>query len=115
MKVLILGVTNRAGLSLLRKLAKDGVMVVGADEELYPLGLHSRYSGQYYTYKCDSSLELITSLQDILIREKPDVLIPIKHTLELVEHREQIERYTRVLLPVRESYQLADDNYKTLE
>jgi predicted ATP-grasp superfamily ATP-dependent carboligase len=115
MKVLILGVTTRAGLSLLRKLAKDGVMVVGADIEPYPLGLHSRYSGQYHTYKCDTSLELITSLQEILIREKPDVLIPIKHSRELVEHREQIERYTRVLLPVRESYQVANDNYKTLE
>ena len=90
-------------------------MVVGADEELYPLGLHSRYCGQYYTYKCDTSLELIVSLQDILIREKPDVLIPLKHTRELVEHRDQIERYTSVLLPVRESYQVADDNYKTLE
>lgn len=115
MKVLILGVTTRAGLSLLRKLAKDGVTVIGADVEPYPLGLHSKYSRQYYTYKCDSSLEFITSLQDILLRERPDVLIPIKHTRELIEHREQIERYTHVLLPPLESYQAANDNHTTLE
>lgn len=115
MKVLILGVTTRAGLSLLRKLAKEGVMVVGADVEPYPLGLHSRYSGPYHTYKCDSTLDIISSLKTILISEKPDVLIPLKHTRELVKYREQIERYTQVLLPAKESYQVADDNYKTLE
>ena len=115
MKVLILGVTTRAGLSLLRKLAKEGVMVVGADVEPYPLGLHSRYSGPYHTYKCDSTLDIISSLKTILISEKPDVLIPLKHSRELVKYREQIERYTQVLLPAKESYQVADDNYKTLE
>jgi len=115
MKVLILGVTTRGGQSLLRKLAKDGVTVVGADVETYPLGLHSRYCGKYYTYKADSSLDIITSLLDILMRERPDVLIPVKHTRELVEYRDQIERYVRMLLPVRESYQVADDNRTTLE
>ena len=115
MKVLILGVTNRSGLSLLRNLVREGVTVIGADVVQYPWQLHSRYSKQYYTYNCDSSQNFITTLEAILQLEKPDVLIPIKHTRELVEHREQIERYTRVLLPDRESYQIADDNYKTLQ
>lgn len=115
MKVLILGVTNRAGLSILRKLAREGITVIGADVEQYPWQLHSKYSKQYYTYKYDTSQNFITTLQSILQDEKPDVLIPIKHTKELVEHREQIERYTNLLLPEQESYKTANDNYKTLQ
>lgn len=115
MKVLILGVTTRAGLSLLRKLAKDGVSVIGADEVLYPWGLHSRYSKKYYHYDASDSVTFIYSLEKILEHEKPDILIPVKNTGELIEHRRRIESHTHLLLPPIESYLAANDNLNTLQ
>lgn len=115
MKVLIVGANTRSGLSMLRILARQGVAVIGADELSYPYGLHSKYTKKYYSYNSETGSRVFDSIRDILDREQPDVLIPMKCSRELHPYREQLEQFTRVLLPDPAGFRIADDNRLTLE
>jgi len=118
MKVLVAGATRSYGMAAIRSLAKNGCGVVGADERKLPFSMHSRYTKPYYIYPGAQRDGFLDAIIRIIRKEKPDVMLPMVSTKLvslLSQHRKEIEKYTRLLVPNYESLSVAEDNRMTIE
>lgn len=118
MKVLVAGATRSYGMAAIRSLAKNGYEVIGADDRKLPLSLHSRYTKPYYIYPGAQKDGFWGAIIKIIEKEKPDVMLPMISTklVSLIsQHRKEIEKYTRLLVPNYESLSVAEDNRMTIE
>lgn len=104
MKVLVTGATRNTGLGVIRAIAEAGHEVIGADERALPFGLHSRYCGRYLLHAREGSDEFISSLLEIVRRQRPDVFVPLDAEGAISQHREAFRQLTQLLAPPYASY-----------
>ncbi|MGZ8463396.1 MAG: carboxylate--amine ligase [Candidatus Deferrimicrobiaceae bacterium] len=116
MKVLVTNCTRNSGLTAMRALANAGWDVLGADDRLLPLGLHSRYSAvAYERLPAEDDPAFAPALLDLLDKVHPDVLIPTRGIGAACGVREEIGRRTRCLLPSPEAFEGLMDKKRLFE
>ena len=114
-KVLVLNATARSGLVVIQSLAKNGFTVIGADDRCLPFDLHSRYTIPYFTLPNAKDPLFMPRLKGLLKQQKPDVLFQQFCAEPVSMHREEIEKYTNILVPDYDGFSAANDNRRTLE
>lgn len=116
MKALVTNCTRNSGLTALRALAGAGWSVLGADDRLFPLGLHSRYAGApYEQLPAENDPLFAPALLDLLDRVRPDVLIPTRGIETACRIRAEIARRSRSLLPSPDAFEGLMDKARLLE
>jgi len=119
--VLVLDGNEFSTLSIVRSLGRQNLTVtVGTEIEVKnPISQYSKYTTNVYIYpnpltEADS---FITHITKYLSNNNFDLLIPVteKTTLILAQHREQIERYTRLALPDYATLQLVSNKDQTFK
>ncbi len=116
MKALVTNCTRNSGLTALRALAGAGWTVLGADDRLFPLGLHSRFANApYELLPAEDDPFFAPALLDLLDRVRPDVLIPTRGIETACRIRPEIARRTRSLLPSPDAFEGLMDKARLLE
>lgn len=116
MKALVTNCTRNSGLTALRALAGAGWTVLGADDRLFPLGLHSRFaSAPYELLPAEGDPLFAPALLDLLDRVRPDVLIPTRGIETACRIRSEITQRCRSLLPSPDAFEGLMDKARLLE
>jgi len=97
---------KRSALAAARSLGKKGIEVIGCSEKKWAPGFFSRYCMKKYVY-CSPFKDIqryLEDIQEIIRKEKPEVLLPINEEtlLPLLKHREDFERLIKLPLPSNE-------------
>jgi predicted ATP-grasp superfamily ATP-dependent carboligase len=116
MKALVTNCTRNSGLTALRALAGADWSVLGADDRLFPLGLHSRYvDAPYERLPAEDDPLFAPALLNLLDRVRPDVLIPTRGIEAACRIRAEIARRTRSLLPSPDAFEGLMDKARLFE
>jgi predicted ATP-grasp superfamily ATP-dependent carboligase len=115
MKVLVTDVTANSGMAVIRSLARHGWTVAGAAVRRLPFNVHSRYTKPYHVVPQPREARYVERLLAVLKGERADVLLPVSAPRPIVEHQDRLSRWCRLLLPPPASYDVADDNQRTIE
>ncbi|HVO73542.1 MAG TPA: ATP-grasp domain-containing protein [Ignavibacteriaceae bacterium] len=105
--MLLIGATRRAGTAAANALIKEGFTVIGSDDRKFPFNIHSKHTKPYYKtarFDCGRFYEDVLAL---IKKEKPDAVLPLLGSNQISLHKEEIKRYTNVLIPAYESFSTA--------
>lgn len=115
MKILLTNCTRNAGLIVLRALARGGHELCAADDRALRFGLHSRYVRRYERLPHESSAEFAGELLNLVRRQRPDVLLPLRGTAAVSRWREHFEHETQVLVPNYDAFEAVEDKERLAE
>lgn len=115
MKILVTNCTRNSGLAVLRRLARNGHQVVGADDRRLPFGLHSRYAPPYELVPDEHADDYVDRLISLIERHRPDVLLPFAGAERVCREFSRFESITRVLVPAHSSFMALHDKKQVLE
>ena len=113
MKVLVTGSSLKIGMAVIHSLSRKGCIVVGADQQLFPI--YSRHLKSHYIHASYSDSKFYEDILSIIEKEKPDVFIPIGGTKEVSFYKNEINKYVNTLVPDYKSFSAAFDKKKTYE
>lgn len=108
----------RSSLAVIRSLGKQGLDVTAGEETRCATGVFSRYCRRGLVYPSPKKAEerFIGYLLDTLRSGEIDVLFPVADAClkPIVDHEEEISRYTRIALPPRDIFMAGYDKGTTL-
>jgi predicted ATP-grasp superfamily ATP-dependent carboligase len=118
-KVLLTDCWTRKTLSAVRSLGAEGLEVHAVTHKRLSPAVYSRFVRRRYIFP-DPSADpnaYLDRILDLLKKEKFDCLIPFEEiSMEIfLGARQEIEKYTRLPLPERDSFHLANNKWATLQ
>ena len=115
MKILVTNCTRNSGLAVIRRLARNGHQIIGADDRRLPFGLHSRYVPPYELIPDEHADDYVECLISLVEKHRPDVLLPFAGAERVCQEYSRFESVTRVLLPDHSSFLALHDKKRVLE
>jgi predicted ATP-grasp superfamily ATP-dependent carboligase len=107
LKVLLIGATRRSGTAAANALIKEGFTIIGSDDRKFPFNIHLKHTKPYYKNAPFTEDQFYRDILILIKKEKPDVILPVLGSNQISLHKEEIRKYTNVLIPDYESFSSA--------
>ncbi|KAF5041169.1 ATP-grasp domain-containing protein [Methanoculleus sp.] len=108
----------RSSLAVIRSLGKQGLDVTAGEETRYATGAFSRYCNRRLVYPSPKRKEeqFIEYLLETLRSTETDAIFPVADAClkPIIDHEEEISRYTQIALPPRDIFMKGYDKGVTL-
>lgn len=117
-KILLLYGDGTQAIPVVKSLYKAGYIVDAVAETKYGYGSNSRYLNKCFYYdKLEDVDKYYTFLVDLLQKEHYDAVFPLRdeNTKLLCKYREQLQRYTRFVVPDNETFEQGFDKHRLMK
>ena len=108
----------RSSLAVIRSLGKKGLDVTAGEETRFATGGFSKYCKRRVVYPSpkNQSNEFVSHLLNLLQNDNYDVLFPVADAClkPIIDHEEEISKYTRIALPPRNVFLRGYDKASTI-
>lgn len=108
----------RSSLAVIRSLGKQGLNVTAGEETKFTTGFFSKYCNHHVVYPSPKKhkTEFIDYMLNKIKNNKYDVIMPVADAclLPLIEHEDEISKYSKLALPPRQIFMKAYDKGNTL-
>lgn len=108
MKILITGTTPNSGMAIINALNKEKNIFIGIYEKKLPFNIHSKYIKPYYISSF-SDKKFYEEILFIINKEKPDIVIPVGGAKYISKLKNEIKKFTNLLIPDYENFISAYD------
>ena len=118
-KVLVTDCWTRKALSLVRALGKEGIEVHSISHTLISPAIYSAHSHRHYIFPLAkyNKAEFIENLLYLIKLFNFDCIIPLEEsTIDILyQNQKEIENYTKLALPSKDSYNIANDKWEAIK
>ncbi|WP_156300689.1 ATP-grasp domain-containing protein [Thermococcus sp. EP1] len=118
-KILITDAQMRSSLAVIRSLGKKGLKITAGEETRFATGFFSKYVKERVVYSSPrkNPKGFIKFLKTILSKDEYEMLIPVADAtlLQIIKHKEELEKYTTIPYPDYEKFIKAYDKGKVVK